>query len=83
MTFGQFRLAIATLLAFLVLPGTGWSQATSSVQISGTVTDSQNASISGATVKARQTDTGREFTATTGPDGAYTLPNLPIGPYRA
>ena len=33
-------------------------------------------------MKARQTDTGREFTATTGPDGAFTLPNLPIGPYR-
>ncbi len=82
MKFDLPRLAVVSLLFFLTLPVAGWSQATSSVQISGTVTDNQNASISGARVKATQVDTGREFTATTSAEGAYALPNLPIGPYR-
>jgi hypothetical protein len=57
-----------------------WAQGTS--QISGTVHDPTGASIPSATVTVTQTDTGFTRTAVSASDGAYILPNLPIGPYR-
>jgi hypothetical protein len=57
-----------------------WGQATS--QIQGTVRDASGASVPGAEVKATQTATGTVRTTTSGTDGVYVLPNLPIGPYR-
>lgn len=49
--------------------------------IVGTVTDSSGAVVSGATVKARNVDTGLERTTQTTPDGSYSVPELPIGTY--
>jgi hypothetical protein len=51
-------------------------------QIQGTVIDSSGSSVPGADVKATQTQTGAVRTVTSGADGAYVLPSLPIGPYR-
>jgi hypothetical protein len=51
-------------------------------QIQGTVLDSTGAAVPGADVKATQTGTGATRTVTSGADGGYVLPNLPIGPYR-
>src|SRR3984885_13367151 len=51
-------------------------------QIQGTVLDSTGSAVPGADVKATQTGTGAVRTVTSGNDGAYVLPNLPIGPYR-
>ena len=62
----------------MVAPACG--QATA--QIHGTVQDSSGAAISGATVKATQTDTGLFRTATTDGDGSYVLSNLSLGPYN-
>ena len=59
-----------------------YGQATSGVQISGVVTDSNGGVIAGARVKATQTDTGLVRSVTAESDGAYLLPSLPIGPYR-
>jgi len=70
-----FIAALASLGAITV-----WGQATS--QIRGTVQDATGAAIPGAEVKATQTDTGTVRTVTTSAEGAYVLPNLPIGPYR-
>ena len=56
-----------------------WGQGTA--QINGSVTDSSGAAIPGAEIKATQTATGTVRTATSGADGGYVLPNLPIGPY--
>ena len=36
----------------------------------------------GVTVTVTQTDTGFTRTTVTDEDGAYVLPNLPLGPYR-
>src|SRR5579863_2894249 len=58
-----------------------WPQVNTS-QIRGTVKDASGAAVPGAEVKATQSDTGAARTVTSGPDGAYTLANLPIGPYR-
>jgi hypothetical protein len=51
-------------------------------QIQGVVQDTSGAAVPGAEVKAIQTDTGASRSATSGADGGYVLPNLPIGPYR-
>ena len=59
-----------------------WSQAVSTSQVAGTVQDASGAAIPGAQVRLVQTDTDAVRSAVTGPDGAYLIPNLPIGPYR-
>lgn len=58
------------------------AQAVASAQISGVVTDLRGAPIPAPQITATQTATGQARTATTGTDGAYTLPQLPVGPYR-
>src|SRR5580658_5559747 len=58
-----------------------WAQALSTSQISGTVQDSSGSAVPGAEVKLTQTDTGAVRTTTSGPDGTYVLPSLPVGPY--
>jgi hypothetical protein len=58
-----------------------WGQAASTAQLNGVVRDSSGLAVPGAEVKATQTATGAVRTATTESDGAYALPNLPIGPY--
>jgi len=55
-----------------------WGQ---TAEINGTVRDSSGLPIPGAAVKATQTATGAVRSATTGTDGGYALPNLPVGPY--
>src|SRR5580704_10647205 len=63
-------------LAFACI--TAWAQTS---QINGAVKDSTGSAVPGAAVKATQTATGVVRNATSGADGGYVLPNLPIGPY--
>ena len=58
------------------------AQAGSTAQISGTVTDSSGGVLPGVDVTVTQTDTGLMRSAVTDATGGYTLPNLPVGPYR-
>src|SRR6266498_2290607 len=69
-------LAILVALCSIPLLAQGTSQ------IQGVIQDATGASIGGAEVQATQTDTGAVRTVTSGEDGTYVLPNLPIGPYR-
>jgi hypothetical protein len=55
---------------------------TTNATLSGTVQDSQGASIPNASVTATQTDTGQSSAVQSGPDGHYVITNLPIGSYR-
>jgi hypothetical protein len=73
------RLLLAGAVSAFLLCASTWAQATS--QITGTVRDPSGAAIPGAEVKATQTATGVVRTATSGADGGYVLPNLPLGPY--
>ncbi len=57
-----------------------FAQATS--QISGTITDASGAVVAGAQITATQTDTGVTRSATSDANGVYSLPSLPLGPYR-
>src|SRR3984893_9494972 len=58
-----------------------WGQAASTAQVNGVVRDSSGLAVPGAAIKAAQTATGAVRTVVSGPDGAYVLANLPIGPY--
>ena len=51
-------------------------------QIQGTVLDSSGATIPEASVKLTNTATQLVRTVTTGADGTYVVPDLPVGPYR-
>ena len=51
-------------------------------QIQGTVQDASGSAVPGAEVKATQTATGALRVVTSSEDGAYVLPDLPVGPYR-
>ena len=50
--------------------------------IRGTVADPTGAVIQGAVITARQVETGLSRQTSTGRDGSYLLPELPIGAYR-
>src|SRR5262245_50047498 len=56
--------------------------AQSSAQVSGTVRDQTGAVLPGVEVVLTQTSTGLNRTAVTDETGSYSLPNLPVGPYR-
>jgi hypothetical protein len=51
-------------------------------QISGTVKDASGLGVPDARITVTQTDTGVTRTAVTAASGAYSLPSLPVGPYR-
>jgi hypothetical protein len=59
-----------------------WSQAVAVAQLSGAVIDTSGAAIQNAQVRVIQTDMGLERITTSGKDGIYVLPNLPVGPYK-
>ncbi|HEV2272713.1 MAG TPA: TonB-dependent receptor [Acidobacteriaceae bacterium] len=58
------------------------AQAVGGGQIQGTITDESGSAVSGATVEVVQQDSGLKRTVTSGSDGGYNLPNLPVGPYQ-
>jgi hypothetical protein len=77
----KYPIRIGIAFLFLALAcATAWAQSTA--QISGTVTDSSGAVLPGVEVTAAQTATGLTRMAISNETGSYTMPNLPIGPYR-
>ena len=59
-----------------------WGQSVSVSQINGTVRDQSGAILPGVEVKVTQTETGFSRTILSDEMGAYSLSNLPVGPYR-
>lgn len=76
------RLRAKSLLACALWCTSLLGQNNSVSQITGIVRDSTGSAIPGAQVTATQTATGLTRMATTGADGAYLLPSLPVGPYK-
>src|ERR1700759_5300375 len=74
-------IAVVLLLTFSPVEQSLLAQAIGGGQIQGTVTDNTGASVSGATVEAVQTESGLHRVVTSGGDGGYSLPSLPVGPY--
>ena len=76
----SLTIAIALVLALgWLAPGDARAQATGS--IAGIVTDSSGGVLPGVTIEATNTATNQVRTATTGPDGYYSVPLLQPGPY--
>jgi hypothetical protein len=67
-------------LSLLLTSGLAWAQATAG--LAGRVTDEGGAVLPGVTVTATQVDTGFMRSVVTDGTGAWTMPNVPIGPYR-
>jgi hypothetical protein len=73
------NLLLIGCVAFAAIYAAG--QAVNTAQMHGTVTDPTGASIVDAQIKATQTATGMVRNTVSGPDGSFTLSNLPVGPY--
>jgi hypothetical protein len=72
--------ACVALLTFVLLPVPSAAQ-TFRGTILGVVTDPSGSSIAGATITARNLDTGTIRTTVTTSDGTFRIPELPIGAY--
>ncbi|HKQ85258.1 MAG TPA: carboxypeptidase regulatory-like domain-containing protein [Candidatus Acidoferrales bacterium] len=70
--------ALILLVCFPLL----YTGAQTTAQVSGAVLDASGAAVAGAQVQISNTDTNAVRTATSGDDGSYSFPNLPIGPYK-
>jgi hypothetical protein len=76
----DMRNAIASITAGVLLTVLAWGQG-STAQISGIIRDTSGLAIPSADVRATQTGTGLVRTVSSGPDGGFTVQNLPVGPY--
>ncbi len=77
----QWKAVFLFSLFLSLASGTLHAQAIGGGQIQGTVTDETGSAVSGATVEAVQTESGLHRIVTSGADGGYNLPSLPVGPY--
>jgi len=68
------------VLALTLTSTLAWAQATGG--ISGTARDQSGAVLPGVTITVTHADTGATRTVVSNESGAYSLPNLPLGPYR-
>src|SRR5258705_6828459 len=77
----DFTIAASILAVILVLlnPTPTLAQAVASAQIRGTVSDSTGAVVAGVPVAVTHTDTGQVRSTTSGTDGTFVFPNLPVG----
>src|SRR4051812_2688899 len=76
----RFRLCFAAIVAFVTFSALASAQ-TNSGRISGTVSDSSGAVISGVNVLITNQGTGGKWKATSGAAGFYVMTNLPVGEY--
>lgn len=70
-----------TLVMLALLSALGFAQSAVTGAVSGTVADPSNAVIPNATVTLRNVGTGKEETASTGPEGRFRFSNLQPGAY--
>jgi hypothetical protein len=66
----------------LLTPTRSLAQAVAIAEVSGTVSDPTGGAVAGAQVKITEVDKQQVRTTVTDPQGHYTLPNLPVGPYQ-
>src|SRR5579864_4929321 len=79
---GSWKKLIAISVAGLGLGAAALGQGGATGAITGTVQDPSGAFVANATVRITNQDTGVvERSVTTGPDGAFTAPLMPVGTY--
>jgi hypothetical protein len=71
---------IGTLLVFFALTFAAHAQVVGGT-LSGTITDATGATLANAAILVHNDETGNERRLTTGPDGRYAAPSIPIGTY--
>ena len=76
----RYFLCLVGCLACGLIALSVWGQ-TNSGNIRGTITDPSGAALAGATVTARNMDTGLSITTASTDAGLYSVPNLPPGRY--
>src|SRR6478609_9516206 len=74
-------LGLSFLISVLCLSGLLQAQRSDRGIITGVVTDPTGSSVSGATVKVRNEDTGVDTSLVTNDSGAYSTPPLVLGSY--
>ncbi len=77
----MFKRILFVLPLVCVLADPARLAAQSTALLTGTVTDASNAAVPGAHVECRNSETGLTYTATTGAEGLFRFPDLPIGVY--
>ena len=77
--YSLFAIVFASLLA--LFPAITAPAQVVGGTISGTVTDSTGATLPNAHVLVHNDETGNERRLTTGPDGRYAAPSIPVGTY--
>ena len=77
----RFFVCLFSVLALLLIAEPAQSQEVTA-GINGTVTDPSGAAVAGVKVTAKDLDRGTVFPTTTGGDGHYNLPRVPIGNYE-
>lgn len=78
----QFRAILVMLGLIALMTVQVVAQAVNNAQIHGVITDPTGAAVVGAQVTVTQTETGMVRKTVTNSDGAFALPNLPVGPYN-
>jgi hypothetical protein len=80
MKFRRAFLLITLITLVALTPERAWGQTTAT--LAGRVVDTAGGLLPGVTVTARQTETGLQRTTVSNPQGRYTIPALPPGPYE-
>ena len=80
----NYRVSVVVLfvLVGILTPTRSMAQAVAIAEVTGTVSDPSGAAVASAQVKMTETDKQQVRTTVTDSQGRYTLPNLPVGPYR-
>ena len=78
----QLMFILAAMLSFLLQAPLSHTQAVGGGQIQGIVADGTGAPVADATVTATQKNSGLTREVSSGQDGGYLFPNLPVGPYQ-
>jgi hypothetical protein len=84
-TFASLSLRLSLFASISLFPGlqsAARAQSVAVAQVSGTVSDSSGGAIANAQVSMTETDKHLVRTTVSDASGGYTLPNLPVGPYR-
>jgi hypothetical protein len=79
--FPRFLVCLFSALVLLLAAQSAQSQEVTA-GINGQVTDPSGAAVAGVKVTAKDLDRGTTFPTTTGSDGRYNLPRVPIGNYE-
>src|SRR6267378_109378 len=81
---GNLRVVVSLLavLALALCSAIGARAQVTTADVRGTVTDEQGAAIAGAEVTITNVETSFSRTVTTGSDGLYNFPELPLGLYK-